>query len=95
MGRWSQARKRFRPWQAAPVSGALTLQYQVYAWDLSVRGAHLDQTHGFYNGTSVFLRVVGQEMVQHVVDIQNRKIYVGYSINNINYDFYASFVVRS
>jgi len=57
-------------WQAAAVSGALTLQYQVYAWDLSVRGAHLDQTHGFYNGTSVFLRVVGQEMARHIVDIQ-------------------------
>lgn len=57
-------------WQAAPVKGVLTVQYQVYAWDLSVRGAHLDQTHGFYNGTSVFLRVVGQEMSSHVVDIQ-------------------------
>jgi predicted metalloprotease with PDZ domain len=57
-------------WQAVPVSGVLTLQYQVYAWDLSVRGAHLDQTHGFYNGSSVFLRVVGQEIAQHIVDIQ-------------------------
>ncbi|PRC93945.1 M61 family metallopeptidase [Solimicrobium silvestre] len=57
-------------WQAVPVSGSLTLEYEVYAWDLSVRTAHLDQTHGFYNGTSVFLRVVGQEMDSHVVDIQ-------------------------
>lgn len=57
-------------WQTAAVSGVLTLKYQVYAWDLSVRGAHLDQTHGFYNGTSVFLRVVGQEMTCHIVDIQ-------------------------
>jgi predicted metalloprotease with PDZ domain len=57
-------------WQAAAVSGALTLTYQIYAWDLSVRGAHLDQTHAFYNGTSVFLRVVGREMDRHVVDIQ-------------------------
>jgi len=57
-------------WKAAPVSAALTLEYSVYAWDLSVRSAHLDQTHGFFNGTSVFLRVVGQEMAEHVVDIQ-------------------------
>lgn len=57
-------------WQAVAVSGELTLEYQVYAWDLSVRGAHLDQTHGFYNGTSVFLRVVGQEMASHIVNIQ-------------------------
>lgn len=42
----------------------------MYAWDLSVRAAHLDQTHGFFNGTSVFLRVVGQENISHVVDIQ-------------------------
>ncbi len=48
-------------WQAAPVQGILVVVYEVYAWDLSVRGAHLDTTHGFFNGTSVFLRVSGQE----------------------------------
>jgi len=57
-------------WQAAPCTGALTLSYQVYAWDLSVRTAHLDQTHAFFNGTSVFLRVAGQESSQHIVDIK-------------------------
>lgn len=57
-------------WQAAPTPHAITLDYEVYAWDLSVRSAHLDQTRGFFNGTSVFLRVPGQEMTQHVVDIQ-------------------------
>ena len=57
-------------WQAAPVAGALTVQYEVYAWDLSVRAAHLDQTHGFFNGTSVYLRVLGQEHTTHEVDIQ-------------------------
>ena len=34
---------------------------EVYAWDLSVRGAHLDASHGFFNGTSVFLCALGQE----------------------------------
>ena len=57
-------------WRAAPVAGPLTLHYEVYAWDMSVRAAHLDQTHGFFNGTSVFLRVQGQEAVPHQVDIQ-------------------------
>ncbi|MBC7453220.1 MAG: M61 family metallopeptidase [Massilia sp.] len=57
-------------WRAAPVDGALTLHYEVYAWDLSVRAAHLDQTHGFFNGTSVYLRVLGQEEIAHQVDIQ-------------------------
>ncbi len=56
-------------WQAAPCEGPLILEYEVYAWDLSVRAAHLDQTHGFFNGTSVFLCVHGQEHQAHVVDI--------------------------
>ncbi|MCA3184146.1 MAG: peptidase M61, partial [Cupriavidus sp.] len=59
-------------WQAAPVppqAGPLTLSYEVYAWDLSVRSAHLDTTHGFYNGSSVFLRVVGQDEHPCTVDI--------------------------
>ncbi|WP_332879273.1 M61 family metallopeptidase [Massilia sp. S19_KUP03_FR1] len=57
-------------WRAAPTAGPLTVHYEVYAWDLSVRAAHLDQTHGFFNGTSVFLRVAGQENTPHQVDIQ-------------------------
>ncbi|MEJ2528995.1 MAG: PDZ domain-containing protein [Gammaproteobacteria bacterium] len=48
-------------WQCEPCSGELVITYQVYAWDLSVRGAHLDVTHGYFNGTSLFLRVVGCE----------------------------------
>lgn len=48
-------------WQLPKNStGGVLVRYQVYAWDLSVRGAHLDETHGFFNGTSVFLAVVGQ-----------------------------------
>ncbi|MCY1291341.1 hypothetical protein D9M70_405270 [compost metagenome] len=59
-------------WQAAPVSlsdGPLTLSYEVYAWDLSVRAAHLDATHGFFNGSSVFLCVEGQAERPCTVDI--------------------------
>ena len=48
-------------WRSAPCAGPLRVRYQVYAWDLSVRSAHLDSTHGYFNGTSVFLKVVGQE----------------------------------
>ncbi|RKP43951.1 M61 family metallopeptidase [Trinickia fusca] len=58
-------------WQAAPVKGgALTLRYEVYAWDLSVRAAHLDDTTGFFNGSSVFLAALGHENAPCVVDIQ-------------------------
>jgi predicted metalloprotease with PDZ domain len=48
-------------WRCAPAGGEILIQYRVYAWDLSVRTAHLDATHGFFNGSSVFLRVHGQE----------------------------------
>lgn len=48
-------------WRLEPVEGSVSLRYLVYANDLSVRGAFLDQTRGFFNGTSVFLAVHGQE----------------------------------
>ncbi|KVS49439.1 M61 family metallopeptidase [Burkholderia ubonensis] len=58
-----------RSWQAAPVKGALTLRYDVYAWDLSVRSAYLDDTGGFFNGTAVFLGAVGREDAPCEVEI--------------------------
>ncbi len=57
-------------WMMPPVDGVLTVEYEVYAWDLSVRAAHLDQSHGFFNGTSVFLRALGHEELPHIVDIE-------------------------
>lgn len=39
---------------------SVTVEYTIYAWDLSVRGAHFDESHAFFNGTSVFLEVVEQ-----------------------------------
>ncbi len=39
----------------------ITLTYLVYAFDASVRTAFLDSTRGFFNGTSLFMRVTGQE----------------------------------
>ena len=59
-------------WQTAPLAHGkkLTLHYEVYAWDLSVRGAHLDTTHAFFNGTSVFLCVHGQQDAPCRVELQ-------------------------
>jgi predicted metalloprotease with PDZ domain len=56
-------------WRAPPSEGPLTVRAEIYAWDLSVRTAHLDQTHGFFNGTSLFLRVEGQDHVPHAVTL--------------------------
>lgn len=57
----------------APVSNAqidLNANWRVYAWDLSVRGAHLDSSHGFFNGTSLFLCPVGFENEPIELNIQ-------------------------
>ena len=56
-------------WRAAPVKGPLEVACEVYAWDLSVRAAHLDETHGFFNGSSVFLLPIGHEHSACTLDI--------------------------
>lgn len=48
-------------WQAEAVTESLIVEYEVYAWDLSVRSAHFDMTHAFFNGTSLFLMPHGHE----------------------------------
>ena len=50
-------------WQCEALSDGrgLTLAYEVYAFDLSVRAAHLDTTHAFFNASSVFLLPDGFE----------------------------------
>jgi predicted metalloprotease with PDZ domain len=43
----------------------LVVTYRVYAFDTSVRAAFLDAQRGFFNGTSLCLRVEGQEDHPH------------------------------
>jgi predicted metalloprotease with PDZ domain len=47
----------------------LQLQYEVYALDNSVRTAWLDADRGFFNGTSLCLRVEGQDDAPHVLEL--------------------------
>ncbi len=47
--------------------GDLVVRYRVYAFDLSVRAAFLDPSRGFFNGTSVCLRVQGRENEAHAL----------------------------
>lgn len=42
-------------WRVAAGGGPVTVSYRVYANELSVRTSHLDGTHGFFNGTCLFL----------------------------------------
>ncbi|WP_287817584.1 PDZ domain-containing protein, partial [Idiomarina sp.] len=47
-------------WRLDKSNHPITVHYQVYAWDLSVRSAYLDQFQGFFNNTSLCLAVEGQ-----------------------------------
>ncbi len=50
-------------------SSPLVLTYEVYAYDNSVRTAWLDTQRGFFNGTSLCLRVQGQEQLAHAIEV--------------------------
>ena len=57
-------------WEADCVaSSPLVLTYEVYAFDNSVRTAWLDTQRGFFNGTSLCLRVHGQEKRPHAIEV--------------------------
>ena len=58
-------------WEVATPAGAdtLTLSWSVYAFDASVRTAFLDQTRGFFNPTSLCLRVQGREDEPHLLEL--------------------------
>lgn len=55
---------------AADPRRALVLRYEVRAFDRSVRTAWLDAERGFFNGTSLLLRVHGQEDTPHALTIK-------------------------
>jgi predicted metalloprotease with PDZ domain len=46
-------------WSLAEVTGPCRIRYRVFAWELSVRAAHLDLTHAYFNGPALLLRVHG------------------------------------
>jgi predicted metalloprotease with PDZ domain len=47
-------------WKVQAVTTGLNIKYQIYAFDLSVRGAYINDEMAFFNGTNMFLAVVGQ-----------------------------------
>jgi predicted metalloprotease with PDZ domain len=57
-------------WQArcAP-DQPLVLSYEIYALDNSVRTAWLDAERAFFNGSSLFLRVDGQDTAPHELEL--------------------------
>jgi predicted metalloprotease with PDZ domain len=58
----------------------LQVDYEIYAFDSSVRTAWLDATRGFFNGTSLFLQVAGMENTPHRVEITPSPAMQGWSL---------------
>lgn len=44
-------------WVCRTRGSAVKVSYRVYAWELTVRSAHLDTTHAYFNGPGLLLRV--------------------------------------
>ncbi|MFT4938708.1 MAG: putative metalloprotease with PDZ domain [Paraglaciecola sp.] len=56
-------------WKIQPHNGSIVIQYLVYAFDLSVRSAYIDDEFGFFNGTSLFMLVEGQSNSPCLVEL--------------------------
>jgi predicted metalloprotease with PDZ domain len=68
-------------WQVECVpSQPLVLTYEVYAFDNSVRTAWLDVHRGFFNGTSLCLKVHEQENSVHALEIVASKPVAGWEV---------------
>ncbi|HWI11073.1 MAG TPA: peptidase M61, partial [Burkholderiaceae bacterium] len=66
-------------WRAGCDDGAeLVASYLVYAFDTSVRAAFLDTRRGFFNGSSLCLRVEGREAEPHRLEL--RKLPAGWQV---------------
>ncbi len=68
-------------WQidCSPVK-PLVVSYEIYARDNSVRTAWLDASRGFFNGTSVCLRVEGQVHKPHAIEVPMPKTAADWSL---------------
>ena len=68
-------------WQVqCALARPLVLVYEVYANDLSVRTAWLGPGRGFFNGTSLCLRVEGQQDSAHELEIAWSQALAGWSV---------------
>ncbi|WP_291009664.1 peptidase M61 [Hydrogenophaga sp.] len=68
-------------WEAqADPKAPLTFTCEIYAFDASVRTAFLDSTRGFFNATSLCLRVFGQDGVPHVLEVSAHNLPTGWQL---------------
>lgn len=57
-------------WVIAAEGQVVTLTYEVYAYDLSVRGAYLDDTRLFFNHCCVFFDIIHLSSEKRTIDIE-------------------------
>ncbi|WP_101047852.1 M61 family metallopeptidase [Macromonas nakdongensis] len=69
-------------WEVRPPAKTrtLTLGYQVYAFDASVRTAFLDQTRGFFNPTSLCLRAEGRTDEPQALEVADNAHTAGWQL---------------
>ncbi|CAM4308763.1 M61 family metallopeptidase [Corallococcus sp. ZKHCc1 1396] len=58
-----------RTWRVEARGHAVTLRYRVYANELTVRTSHLDGSHGYFNGATVFLYTEATRELPHRVTV--------------------------
>lgn len=57
-------------WQVENTAEALEIEYVVYAFEHSIRGAYADNTRVFFDGARVFLAVEGQTQSPHHLQLE-------------------------
>ncbi|MBX7094930.1 MAG: PDZ domain-containing protein [Flavobacteriales bacterium] len=57
-------------WRIETVSSDIHVHYSVYAYELSVRTSFLDDSHGYINGTSVFMYIEGKKNLSGTLEIK-------------------------
>jgi predicted metalloprotease with PDZ domain len=89
-------------WQIdCDASKPLTITYEVFAHDSSVRTAWLDDARGFFNGTSLCLRVEGQEDARHTLELKaprskrHWQVATGATPQKVNKQGFGSYSVAS
>ena len=59
-----------RTWRVRAQGRSVTLRYRVYANELTVRTSHLDGSHGYFNGATLFLYTEATRGLEHSVTVQ-------------------------
>ncbi len=58
-----------RTWRVQAQGRPVTLRYRVYANELTVRTSHLDGSHGYFNGATLFLYTEATRALEHHVTV--------------------------